>query len=65
MHNGRLCFQIELCVKFKEEYKKFGNVSCLNILLHLNTMQVQKTNLHLSNWQIDKTSYGEGDQIKM
>ena len=63
-HNSRLYFEIELCVKYKEEeYKKFGNEICLNILLRCNAMQVQKTNLHLSNWHIDKKSYGEGDQI--
>lgn len=62
IHNSRLHSEIELCVKSKET-KKFGNDICLNILLLLNTMQVQKTNLHLSNWHIDKTSYGDGDQI--
>ena len=48
-----------------ENTNKIGNKIYLNILLRCySVMQVQKkVNLHLSNWHIDKTSYGEGDQI--
>ena len=40
--NSRPYLEIELCVKYKEEDKKFGNEICLNILLRCNAMQVQK-----------------------
>ena len=62
MHNGGYISKLNYALNLRKN-KKFGNVIFLNILLLRNTMLVQKTNLHLSNWHIDKISHGEGDQI--